>query len=171
MWFRSRFFDASSSSAAWTAEAGTDLRGPTPPARPVSPRRMMWLFESFAAYGEAMYPSFYELGEHMPYRDTGLRAPYARGVEQYLEEVSIPWEAHGRPEPVEVPPAAPARIPVAPQRSWARRPLARLWSSLRRMRRTRQTRLTLESLDDETLHDIGVARCQIDRIATHENFY
>jgi len=168
MWYHSQFFEASASShATWTEETVAERRQPTSSAPPLSARLASWLLESLAAYGEAMYPSFFELGEHMHFRDPGLRTPYARGVEQYLEEVSIPWEGHGRPEPLEATAAEPARIPVAASRSRVRR----LWSSLREARRLRRTRMALEALDDETLHDIGVARCQIDYVVTHENFY
>ena len=168
MWYHSQFLEASAASrATWTEETAAERRLPTPPASPLSARLASWFLESLAEYGAAMHPTFVELGEYAHYRDPRLKTPYARNLEPYLEEVAIPWEGRGRPEPVAVPAAAAGRIPVAPRRSWVRR----LWSSLREARRLRRTRLALEALDDETLHDIGIARCQIDRVVTHENFY
>ena len=47
----------------------------------------------------------------------------------------------------------------------------RLWSSGRRARQRRRAITELETLDDRTLKDIGIHRCQIESVVRHGHFY
>ncbi len=47
--------------------------------------------------------------------------------------------------------------------------LVMLWARMRRAQNIRRTITTLESLDDRTLKDIGMHRCQIQSVVTHRD--
>lgn len=157
MWYDSEFFSASfPQRQARIEEADASAKSP------VLVRLTTAILHSFAEYGAAMYPSFFELGEFQA-GGFEMRTPHARGVRPYLEDVSRDLDVDEEVEPL-----ATAR---GASGWWGLWPLGRLWTALRQAQRRRQTRQQLEALDDRTLRDIGVSPDAIDYVVTHENFY
>lgn len=54
------------------------------------------------------------------------------------------------------------------RRAWVATAAARLWSALRRAQQRRQTRRSLQALDDLMLKDIGISRSDIEWLSRHE---
>jgi uncharacterized protein YjiS (DUF1127 family) len=97
----------------------------------------------------------------MPNLDSELRRPAEIGHlsdapwlnASYSRMAEKPWQS-----------AAPRTTSVG-WRATIATPAIRLWSRLRRARRTRLTITRLEALDEHILKDIGIHRCQIESVA------
>lgn len=131
------------------------------PDEPPSPERDRWwhsmlppmsrliaeTLQGFAAYGEAMYPICFDLGEDLD----------CRGSAERLQWEDRAWHSSGFAEPDDVARSASERTASPSLSVWITSPFVKLWSR-RRRRERRQTIAELRSLDDRTLEDIGISR-------------
>jgi uncharacterized protein YjiS (DUF1127 family) len=129
------------------------------------------LIESFAAYGEAMYPCFVDPGDLIngqePELDSQCRRPAEfehRSEAQWLS-AGAPREAENLCQSASVQNASPGSIAKTAS------PVVRFWARMRAERRVRATIAKLAALDDHTLKDIGIHRCQIESVVRHSNHY
>jgi uncharacterized protein YjiS (DUF1127 family) len=129
------------------------------------------LIEGFAAYGEAIYPSFVDHGGfadgHKPNQDSELRTPAEIG-----HRSTAPWLNASHSRVAENPWQSAKSRTISP--SWSATIASRVlefWSRARRAGEIRLTITRLEALDDHTLKDIGIHRSQIESVARHRDPY
>lgn len=176
-----------SSSLAIVADADGTASGPKSVRRSIRTwmsKVVALIGDGLTGYGESMYPSFFGSGEDvflLYLRETRQPGERRRGREYGLRD--MPADPQGdEAEPCRTRPGAP--VPFAPDDdtrsdevrapgwgAWALSAPGRIWSALRQARAHRRTRLRLQSLDDETLKDIGIHRSQIDYSSWDENRY
>jgi uncharacterized protein YjiS (DUF1127 family) len=110
---------------------------------------MAEILQGFAAYGEAMYPICFDLGEHLDRRDPA-------GLQRGGQACRRPA---GLAEPADVVARSGKGQTASPNSSAGIvSPLAELRSRLRRERERSRTMMELKALDDRTLRDIGISR-------------
>jgi uncharacterized protein YjiS (DUF1127 family) len=127
------------------------------------------LIEGFAAYGQGMHPSFVDLGECIDGRNLewdSQRRPQTH--DEYRRE--MPWQDLSHPRMSRDADRSSRAQAASP--AWHARhisPVSRFWARIHHERRVRQTITKLEALDDQTLKDIGIHRCQAESIVRHGN--
>jgi uncharacterized protein YjiS (DUF1127 family) len=146
------------------------LSEPNAPRRPFA-AAISWLvahlIQGFAAYGEAIHPSFVDHGGltdgNEPKRDSELRGPAEIGHRSDAPWLNASYSRMGEK------PWQSAK-PRAASPGWSATiasPAIRFWSRMRRARRIRLTITRLEALDDHMLKDIGIHRSKIESVARH----
>jgi uncharacterized protein YjiS (DUF1127 family) len=153
------------------------------------------LIEGFAACGEAMHPGFFNYHEaelfdlderdEAPWRSHPVHRPSQTETSSAYGGLGGPaYEAEAR-DPI--PQAdldrsvisAPRNSedstqwepPLTASRHWSapvKSQFAKFWSRTYRGRRTRLIVRALQDLDDRTLRDIGISRCEIEYLATRD---
>lgn len=147
---------------------------PDAPRRPIA-KAMAWLgtclIESFAAYGEAMSPGFFEAGAFID------RQEHERDSQPGWQPQDEPWSDAPWLN------APPPRSPEQSERSVRVRtgsigwragitsPVARFWSRMRREQGIRRTIRNLKALDDRTREDIAVHQSQVESAVRDANRY
>jgi uncharacterized protein YjiS (DUF1127 family) len=117
-----------------------------------------------AAYAEAMYPNFVDLGEHGDRHDPVDGTQSRRGIPDRLQNHSsaaAPVEAEYIERPQETRTSSPA---------WSASIASLVVKFRSRIRHERDRRLAimeLRALDDRTLRDIRISRCDIEYFARH----
>lgn len=125
------------------------------------------LIEGFAAYGQGMHPSFVDLGECID----GRKLEWDSQCRPHTEDEhrsEMPWLNLSRPRTSGDADRSSRAQTASP--GWHARdtsPVFRFWARMRHERRVRQTITKLEALDDQTLKDIGIHRCQVESIVRH----
>jgi Domain of unknown function (DUF1127) len=168
----------SSLAAQWNAsgsrpaseQPASGNRSPQSPSAPDTSRRpiataMSWLvtclIESFAAYGEAMSPGFFEAGELIDRQEHSQ--PRRQPQDEPWSEAS--WLNATHPSsPKESERSARGRTASAGWRDGITSPVARFWSRMRRERGIRLTIRQLKALDDRTWKDIGTDQGQLESV-------
>ncbi|MBV8180398.1 MAG: DUF1127 domain-containing protein [Mycobacterium sp.] len=109
---------------------------------------MTQVIESFAAYGESLYPGGVVPREHPDRHSDGAwqSAPCSQADPTTLAGAAMT-----------------TRASVAS-------PVSRLWSWIRREREVRRAVVMLRTLDDRTLLDLGIHRSQIEGVVRHGRF-
>ena len=129
------------------------------------------LIEAFAAYGEAMNPCYvdpgYPINGEKPVQDSERRRPTEfehRSEVQWLSAgVSRNTESPGLSASVQT--ASPGLIAKTTSS------VVRFWARSHAEWRVRLTIAELAALDDHTLKDIGLERCQIESVVRHSDCY
>lgn len=159
--------DAESESKCGTPESKYE---PDASRRPIA-TAWSWLvarlIEGFAAYGQGMHPSFVDLGECIDGRKLEWDSQ-RRPQTQDEHRSEMPWLNLSHPRTSRDADRS-SRAPAASPGSHARHtsPVSRFWARIRHERRVRQTITKREALDDQTLKDIGIHRCQAESIVRH----
>jgi uncharacterized protein YjiS (DUF1127 family) len=147
------------------------VRGPI--ARAIS-RIGACVLEGFAAYGEAMYPNFADPDERVDYQNTEADAQPRSEAQnehedggQLLPKTGSPlgssplgqeyWHTQGGA------PHQPSRLDHFP--------VARLWSWMHQEWEMDRTIGALRTLDDRTLKDLGLYRCQTESVVRNAYRY
>jgi uncharacterized protein YjiS (DUF1127 family) len=129
------------------------------------------LIESLAAYGEAMYPYFVDPGDltngQKPEWDSEGQRPA-----EFEHRSEVQWLSAGASRRAEDPRQS-ASVQTASPGSITKimSPVVRFWARTRAERRVRLTITKLAALDDHTLNDIGIHRCQIGSVVRHSDRY
>jgi uncharacterized protein YjiS (DUF1127 family) len=116
------------------------------------------LVEGFAAYGQAVYPSFVDPSKIDDHQEPAPGSQ-SRSRAQGEQKSEAPWLT--------------ASYPRATPGGWIKRvksEVAKVWSSMRFERRVRLTMTALARLDDRTLKDSGLHRSQIESVARHRDW-
>jgi len=98
------------------------------------------VIEGFASSAATLHPEFFPLGEHAYRRDLGKDRPDGLGNDTAPTDFAV-WRA---------------RINSITSI------VAELWSRMRREREIRRISAAWETIDDRTLKDIGISRCEIE---------
>jgi uncharacterized protein YjiS (DUF1127 family) len=129
---------------------------------------MACLVESFAAYGTTMHQSFAGPGERIdrqqpkPYSPPGGHNKNVNGIELLQLQGGRPATNEEATRSADMQIASPVRTTSL---------IADVCSQMRRRRKQKLTVTELEALDDYVLKDIGLHRCQIERVARHWDLY
>jgi uncharacterized protein YjiS (DUF1127 family) len=164
------------------------------------PAAMSWLrtflIDGFAACGAAMHPGLLEyseptLSDHherveaprsrdpihhqsetlMSSTYGGLWSTYEAGLSNTVPQAHWDWPtASASPNPQDSVQWEPSPIESRHWYASFTSPLVSFWSRLCRERRARLMIRGLQDLDDRTLRDIGIRRCEIEYFARHEDY-
>jgi uncharacterized protein YjiS (DUF1127 family) len=140
-------------------------------ARGPMARAISWLaacvLEGLAAYGEGMYPGFADPGERLDYRNTETTTqPRSDAQSEHEDGGLLLRPTTGSPVGQE---HGTRRAGVA--RVWIMSPVGRSWSWMRREWEVGRTIAALQKLDDRTLKDVGLNRCQIESVVRYAYRY